>query len=462
MFFISLSEIHFSYPAPDEILSGVNAIFYNRGITAIVGDNGCGKSTLLKIISGEISPDSGHVSGNATAFYMPQFVAPDNFSGGQRQWRAIMRAFKSGADILLLDEPTNNLDCQARQDFFDLLQSYRGGVVVVSHDRELLNMADNLLEIRNGEISAFGGNYDFYIACRNAQMHSLESEYVQTKKEIVRLQGTMARATQTMSSHIAKQAKDKSNARRSRIAANALRGKSVESAGKMIREINQKIAQHSAHMQAISTQLRTDMIKIPMPSQPPTRNELIVMRDVCFAYDGGVEVLHNFSFHMRGCERIRIAGNNGCGKSTLLKLLTGALKPTRGEIKNTARMAYLDQDLTLMSANKTIVENIADISGATYNAAFAIAANFGFRGDAAKKRIKMLSGGEKLKAALAAILGGPNVPDILIMDEPTNNLDINSTRILENALSQYRGGILVVSHDEMFIKNLEIERTIQL
>lgn len=110
MSFISLSEIHFSYPASDEILYGVNAIFYSKGITAIVGDNSCGKSTLLKIIAGETSPDSSRLSGNATTFYMPQSVASDNLSDGQRQWRAILHAFESGADILLLDEPTNNLD----------------------------------------------------------------------------------------------------------------------------------------------------------------------------------------------------------------------------------------------------------------------------------------------------------------------------------------------------------------
>lgn len=152
-----------------------------------------------------------------------------------------------------------------------------------------------------------------------------------------------------------------------------------------------------------------------------------------------------------------MCGNNGAGKTTLLKLISGVLWPSSGNIKTSGNIAYLNQDLSLLNPDKSVVENIAEYAGILQHNAHAIAASFGFRGDASKKKVSVLSGGELLKATLAAVLGTEKQPDLLILDEPTNNLDIKSTLILEDALNQYSGAILIVSHDEAFVNRLSID-----
>ena len=208
---VSLLNISFSYLGGDDLFSNLSYSFGVGKKFAIIGDNGAGKTTLLKIISGDLFPDSGRVVRNATCYLLPQINTDATKSGGQSQQIALMRAFDSGADILLLDEPTNNLDVMARTEFFNKLRAYHGGVVVVSHDRELLNQMDVLLELHNGMLSVFGGNYDFYIAQKKQIQESLESKYTDAQKEIARLNMTMRIAQNTRQHHEAKQQKDKAN-----------------------------------------------------------------------------------------------------------------------------------------------------------------------------------------------------------------------------------------------------------
>ena len=461
MFVISLSNVSFSYDSLNPILDGVSVAFSDSDRVAIVGDNGSGKTTLLKLLSGDIVPDSGNVARNASVYMLNQIQVVDSKSGGERQSAELRRAFDSGAAILLLDEPTNNLDSDAKQRFFNDLMSYPFGVVIVSHDRELLQKMDKIIEIANGKIKVYGENYDFYVAQKRAEQETIYSKYVNTKKEIGRLTETINIAQNTRQHHEAKQKKEIASARRSRIDANALKGKSIETEAKK-RAIIQKKLDTQMNLQAeLSAQMVDDKIKIPLPSKPFYSKELIQISNLRFGY-GNQRIFDGFDFSMYGGQRIRIIGKNGSGKSTLLKIICGDLKPESGTVKTFGKIAYLNQDLSVLDWDKTIVENIMDISGVLKHDAHAIAANFGFRGDASNKRAGVLSGGELLKATLAAILGGENQPDLLILDEPTNNLEIKSIAILEDALNQYRGAILLVSHDEMFAKNIKIDQQIEI
>ena len=455
MALISLSKCLFGYN-DNKLLDAVSIAFNDNEHVAIIGDNGCGKTTLLRLLAGDLLPDSGTVTGNASVHMLNQINTSDFKSGGEQQMFALMRAFESNADILLLDEPTNNLDSDAKQTFFNRLNAYPHGVVIVSHDRALLQQMDKIIELRNGQLKVYGGNYDFYLAQRQIETDTIRSKYANAQKSIARLNDTMNVAQNTRQHHEFKQHKEINNSRRSRIAANALRGKSIETEAKKRAIIQKKLDEQISIQQSLSEQMRTETIKIPLPNKPFYSKELVQISGLCFAY-GEKTVFHDFDFAMYGKSRVRLVGKNGSGKSTLLKIICGELKPVSGNVKTFGKIAYVNQDLSVLDKGKTIVENIMEISGCPRHDAHAIAANFGFRGTASQQRVGTLSGGELLKATLAAILGGDNQPDLLILDEPTNNLEIKSIGILEEALNQYRGAILLVSHDEIFVKNIQID-----
>ena len=188
----------------------------------------------------------------------------------------------------------------------------------------------------------------------------------------------------------------------------------------------------------------------------------VSLLNISFSYLGGDDLFSNLSYSFGVGKKFAIIGDNGAGKTTLLKIICGKLHAATGNVKTYGRIAYLNQDLSLLNPDKSVVENIAEYAGILQHNAHAIAANFGFRGDATKKKIGILSGGELLKATLAAVIGSGNQPDLLILDEPTNNLDIKSTMVLEEALNQYNGAVLIVSHDDIFMQKLNINRSIQI
>ena len=458
MALISLSNVSFGYN-DNNLLNAVSIAFKAQEHVAIIGDNGSGKTTLLKLLTGDLLPDSGTVNKAASVYILNQINVSDSKSGGEQQMFALMRAFESNADILLLDEPTNNLDYDAKQMFFYRLNTYPNGVVIVSHDRELLQKMDKIIELHNGQLKIYGGNYDFYLEQKRIESDNIYSKYSDAQKSIARLNNTMNIAQNTRQHHEAKQAKDIANSRRSKLEANALKGKSQQTEAKKRAIIQKKLDEKISIQQSLSEQMRNETIKIPMPNKPFYSKELINISGLCFAY-GDKTVFKGFDFTMYGKSRVRLVGKNGSGKSTLLKIICGELKPDSGMVKTFGKIAYINQDLSVLDRNKTIVENIMEISGCLKHDAHAIAANFGFRGNASQQRVGTLSGGELLKATLAAILGGDNQPDLLILDEPTNNLEIKSIGILEDALNQYTGAILLVSHDEMFVRNIKTDKEI--
>ena len=457
---ISLSNVSFGYD-DNRLLDGVSVAFTDYDHVAIVGDNGCGKTTMLRLLSGQLLPDTGTVNVGATTYMMGQMRVPDSKSGGEQQMSALMRAFDACADVLLLDEPTNNLDADAKQLFFKRLHNYPHGVVVVTHDRELLSQMDKIIELHNGQITVYGGNYDFYLLQKQIMADRLQSKYTDAQKEIARLTSILDVAQNTRQHHEFKQQKERNTSRRSRIMANALKGKSQETEARRRAVIQKKLDEQIVTQQSLSGQMRIDTIKIPMPHKPFYSKELVRISDLCFSYGEHI-VFDNFDFVMYGKSRVRLMGKNGSGKSTLLRLICGELKPSSGAVQTFGKIAYINQDLSLLDRTRTVVENVMEISGCLKHDAHAICANFGFRGDASMQIAGTLSGGELLKATMAAILGGQNQPDLLILDEPTNNLEIKSISILEDALNQYSGAILLVSHDEMFAKNIHTDQDIQL
>ena len=279
---ISLLKVSFSYPSSDNLFSDLSFVFNSNAKVALIGDNGSGKTTLLKILADKLKPDGGRIVRNASVYLLPQITTHDSKSGGERQQIELTRAFASATDILLLDEPTNNLDAAARTKFFDDLHAWRSGAVIVSHDRELLNQMDFILELSGGKIRSFGGYYDFYVATKNAERENLESQYTHAEKRIARLTDTINIAQHTRAKHEAKQKKDRANkSAGGKIAANSLKGKSEETESKRRNLIQKKLDEQSEWRQNLSTQLRDDKIKIPMPPKPFIRKELVRVVNFC-------------------------------------------------------------------------------------------------------------------------------------------------------------------------------------
>ena len=233
MALISLSKCVFGYN-DNNLLNGVSIAFQTHEHVAIIGDNGSGKTTLLKLLAGDLLPDSGTVNKNASVYMLNQINVSDSKSGGEQQMFALIRAFESNADILLLNEPTNNLDHDAKQIFFNRLNTYPNGVVIVSHDRELLQQMDKIIELHNGQLKVYGGNYDFYLEQKRIESESMYSKYTNTQKSIARLNNTMNIAQNTRQHHEFKQQKEIGTSRRSRLEANAIKGKSIETEAKSV------------------------------------------------------------------------------------------------------------------------------------------------------------------------------------------------------------------------------------
>ncbi len=518
--FISLHDISYRLPNGSKLLGGLNFDIVYGAQTAIVGDNGCGKSTLLKIITGDLKPSSGSVQCQASFFAIPQLpqhsgsvieamglktswealqrikkgnaelddfvqvaekwdlaetiaeifmaweissqITPEsNFSelsGGEKEKIMLAAAFLSQADILFFDEPTNNLDCQAKNIFYRNLSETQSGVVVISHDRQLLRQMTQIAEIAEGRIKLYGGNYDFYCAEKQLARQNLEAEISNLRKEKQQLVDQAIALQEKSARKNAYGEKQVANRRYSRMAGHNMALAAQNSIGAKKQNLIQKLNDNQQKSYQVGLALKEELIKIPLPDKPFIKSKAIEIKQLHFSF-GDKKLFEDYNLFVSGGERLALCGKNGSGKTTLIKLILGEFIPDKGQINLNVSAVYLNQNLSLLDANKSLLDNMIDLNPEmTINQAYAILANFKFRNEAVLKKAGELSGGELLKACLASILGTSKQPEMLILDEPTNNLDISSQEILETALRQYGGSLLIVSHDEDFLQNIGINR----
>jgi ATPase subunit of ABC transporter with duplicated ATPase domains len=519
---ISISQLSWSTPDGNRLLDHLDLVFAPERC-GLVGRNGTGKSTLLRLIAGEIAPRAGRIIVDGTIGVMRQIVdvAPDEsiadlfgvrdalailaraeagtasldelaesdwtlearliealasvgldagpetplamLSGGQRSRAAIAAATFGDPDFLLLDEPTNNLDRAGGDAVIGLLDGWRGGAIVVSHDRELLDHMDAIVELSALGAARYGGGWSAYRDRKAIELAAAEQNLATAERH----EGEVARHIQQATER--KQRRDGAGARKGakggqpRILIGARKQRAEESGGAGARLAERQRGEAAAAAEAARGRIEIlEPMKVALsPTGLIGDRTVLRLAGVVAGYDRAV--LDGLDLEIVGPERIAIGGANGAGKSTLLAVITGRLEPWAGERKCPLPFALLDQRVSLLDPALSVAANHARRHpGATDNACRAALARFRFRAEAADRIVGSLSGGQKLRAGLACVLGGEAPPPLLILDEPTNHLDLDSIAAVEVGLAAYDGALLVVSHDEAFLAAIGIERRLEL
>lgn len=481
---LTLADVSKSY-GTRELFSGVSLFVARTDRYGLVGPNGAGKSTLFNLILGEESSDTGVIEWERGADFgfLPQESAPvgeetilgiatngakldmidDNdedwdidwtleprarkilsglgfrdsdmdkpaksFSGGWVMRAHLARLLVSEPALLILDEPTNHLDLEALLWFQDYLTRYPGGLLVVSHDRAFLNaLCTGILELRSGTLHRYHGNYDDFVIEKVARQEQLEAQFKNQQREIAHLQKFVDRFGAKASMATRAKSKEKQIER--------LKDVAIEEPGEELKRIN---------------------FRFPQP--PRSGLKVVELKNVRQAYGEHV-VYRDLNFMAERGQKLALVGPNGAGKSTLLKILADVV-PIQGgsrELGSNVFPGYFAQNRgDNLKLDATVMENVMELRTAqndlTEQQARAILGAFLFRKDDVFKKASVLSGGEKSRLALARLLVDP--PNLLLMDEPTTHLDIQSIDALINALKNFEGTFIFISHDVHFIRTLD-------
>ncbi|MFM9692968.1 ABC-F family ATP-binding cassette domain-containing protein [Streptomyces europaeiscabiei] len=520
---LTCTSLSFAWPDGTPVLDDLQ-IAFGPGRTGLVGVNGSGKSTLLKLIAGDLTPSDGTVRVAGEVGYLPQNVtldtglkvdealgidaaraalhaieagdvAEEHFAAVGDDWDVEERALAtlgqlglghvdldrtigevSGGesvllrlaalllrrpDVLLLDEPTNNLDLYARRRLYEAVESWSGVMIVVSHDRELLDLVDQIADLHAGEVTWYGGNFSAYEEALAGEQEAAErmvrvaeSDLKKQKRELVDAQVKLARRKRFGQ-------KMQDQKRVPKIVAGLRKRAAQESAGKHRILHEERLAGAKERLdEAVEAVRDEDEIRVELPytAVPPGRTVLTLL-DLELKYGARVRG----GFDLRGPERIALIGRNGSGKTTLLRTIAGELEPVGGETKAHVPLRFLPQRLDVLDDELSVAENVARFApDATNNRVRARLARFLFRGARADQPAATLSGGERFRAALAALMLAEPAPQLLMLDEPTNNLDMASVRQLTTALESYEGALIVASHDLPFLESLGITRWLLL
>ncbi|MEU6159888.1 ATP-binding cassette domain-containing protein [Streptomyces sp. NPDC047130] len=381
-------------------------------------------------------------------------------SGGESVLLRLTALLLRRPDVLLLDEPTNNLDVFARRRLYDTVARWSGGsriLIMVSHDRELLELADRIADLRSGEVAWYGGNLSDYQAALAAEQEAAERTVRSAEADVRRQKRELADAQVKLAKRKKYGQKMSEQKREPKIVMGLRKNAAEQSAGKHRAIHQERLAEARERLDEAELALREDdeiRVDLPATAVPPGRTVLTLekLRPVHGARLEGV-------FEVRGPERVALVGRNGSGKTTLLRTLAGELAAVEGEGRVHVPARFLPQRLDILDDRLSVAENVSRFApGATANQVRARLARFLFRGARADQPAGTLSGGERFRAALAALLLAEPAPQLLMLDEPTNNLDMASVRQLTRALEAHQGALLVASHDLPFLDSIGITR----
>ncbi|MFF8905057.1 ABC-F family ATP-binding cassette domain-containing protein [Streptomyces olivaceoviridis] len=516
---LTCTSLSFTWPDGTAVFDGLD-IAFGPGRTGLVGVNGSGKSTLLKLMAGELAPADGTLKAAGEIGYLPQNVTLDTAlrvdqALGIAGRRAALHAIEAGdvaeehfetvgddwdveeralvtlgelglghigldrtvgevsggesvllrlaalllrrPDVLLLDEPTNNLDLYARRRLYQTVASWPGVLVVVSHDRELLDLVDQIAELRSGEVAWFGGNFSAYEEALAVEQEAAERMLRVAEADVRKQKRELADAQVKLARRKRYGQKMYEQKREPKIVMGARKRAAQESAGKHRIMHEERLAEARDRLDEAVEAVRDDdeiRVDLPYTAVPPGR-QVLTLEKLETAYQARVPGI----LDLRGPERIALVGRNGAGKTTLLRTVAGELAPVSGTATAHVPLRFLPQRLDVLDDGLSVAENVARFApGATNNRVRARLARFLFRGARADQKAATLSGGERFRAALAALMLAEPAPQLLLLDEPTNNLDMASVRQLTTALESYEGALIVASHDLPFLESIGITR----
>ncbi|WP_425613676.1 ABC-F family ATP-binding cassette domain-containing protein [Anatilimnocola sp. NA78] len=521
---ISLFDLAWSAPNCPPLFARLNLTF-GPTRTGLVGRNGVGKTTLLKLIAGELRPQAGKVVVSGQRGFLRQTVQVDPeetiadlfgaaesltllqriergdataeeladadwtlesriaaalqrvgldaspatlltaMSGGQRTRAALAALIFAEPDFLLLDEPTNNLDRAGREAVIELLASWRSGAIVVSHDRELLETMDAIVELTSLGATQYGGNWSSYRERKAAELAAVKRDLADAEKRIADVARSTQQTAERQERRTSTGEKKGAKGGTPKILLGGRKDRGEKTTGENAR-LAERLRDQAADEAWAARQrievLQPFTVKLP-PTHLPSAKIVLKLAGVTAGYEQNRPILRELSFAVTGPERIAITGPNGSGKTTLLSIITGSLTPWEGTVRVLTDYALIDQRVSVLEPALSIRDNFRRTNPqADENACRASLARFMFRADAALQIVGTLSGGQLLRAGLACVLGGATPPPLLILDEPTNHLDIDSIEAVEAGLHAYDGALLVVSHDRTFLEAIGITRRLEL
>jgi ATPase subunit of ABC transporter with duplicated ATPase domains len=527
---ILLQNISFGFPGGNLLFNHINLTIPSSSKSALVGSNGMGKSTLLKIIANEIQPQEGTVNIQGKIFYVPQMFGNfnhltiaeclnidqklfalekitvgevdehyfeilnddwdieercrnalqywnlqnfdlnqklENLSGGQKTKVFLAGIQINQPNVIILDEPTNHLDLEGRKLLYDLIEKVNATVVIVSHDRMLLNLVDTIFELSNQGIATYGGNYDFYTEQKEVEDEALQND-IHAKERALKKAKEKERETIERKQKLdarGKQKQEKSGV--ARIMMNTLRNNAEKNTSKLKSVHAEKISGISGDLRDLRSSVRnSDQMKVNF-NDSGLHSGKILMTAENVNYSFGAEKLwkENLDLEVRSGDRISIQGANGSGKTTLIKLLLGSIQPSVGNINPTEfNSIYIDQEYSLIDNELTLYDFVQTFNDSALQESEVktLLSRFLFNKDTWDKKCGVLSGGERLRLLLCGLSISNKAPDMIILDEPTNNLDLQNVEILTNSIKDYKGTLLVISHDEIFLEEIGIDKEVVL
>ncbi len=452
-----LKNIGFSLPHKS-CFSHFSAQVYPGEKIAIIGCNGAGKSTLLQILQGNIEPTEGSISipSDITLGYVPQtIVEHDAASGGQRFNKALSQALQNQPNFLFLDEPTNHLDVSNRKSLMGMLKRFAGTLIVVSHDVELLRTCiDTIWHIDEGQIKVFSGSYDEYLREQEHANASRIKKIEQLKKQKRQAQDAL-QAEQERATH-SKKAGKKENDRN-------IRGVMKESGSRTVGKNQGRI--HELSDRIVNELSENFVPEEIIPHFSFTAADLSSSKEIVRIHEGAcgykTSLLKDIEFSLGAQDRVALKGDNGSGKSTFFKafLQDPAVQVSGSwQMPVSADIGYLDQHYATLPAESSVLEVVRDaVPGWSLVQCRKHLNDFLFRkNEEVSTLVKQLSGGEKVRLSLAVIAA--QTPKLLLLDELTNNLDLETREHVIQVLKEYPGAILVISHDRDFLERIGIQR----